>query len=179
MIPASEIPSASVGPAGEKLNEEEMRILGVEKLAEQFTKLRWHSPDTQASPTIAPPPIRFLPTTLPPAASVLDDTLMDALDQIHAQGPLKKKVKSEREIGEMSLPAIAKAMREDDGVMLKHHHWHGAQYPDSFTGSEIVSWTVREFRDVSSRAQGTEWGTRLLAQGLFEHCRGYHGFLDG
>lgn len=175
VIPTAEPPPENVGPQGELLNEEEMRILGIEKLAEQFTKLRWVPPDDKT----VHPAVRFLPTTLNPAASVLDDSLMEQLDQIHAAGPLKKKMKSEREIGDMSLQAIAKAMREDDGVPIKHNRWHHSQYPNSFTGFDFVSWVVREFGDVSSRQQGAEWGVRMLEQGLFEHVRGSHKFLDG
>ncbi|KAJ7481036.1 hypothetical protein B0H11DRAFT_1230530 [Mycena galericulata] len=175
VIPTAEPPTSNIGPSGEKLNDEETRILGIEKLAEQFSKLRWVAPDEKC----APPPVRFLWTTLNPAVSVLDEALMEQLDQIHAAGPLRKKMKSEREIGDMSLAAIAKAMREDDGVPIKHYQWHRMQYPNSFTGFDFVSWLVREFRDVSSRAQGTEWGIKLEEQGLFEHCRGHHGFLDG
>jgi hypothetical protein len=175
VIPTAEPPSSNIGPSGEKLNDEETRILGIEKLAEQFTKLRWRPPDEKCPP----PPVRFLPTTLNPAVSVLDEALLEQLDQIHAAGPLRKKMKSEREIGEMSLAAIAKAMRAEDGVPIKHNQWHRNQYPDSFTGFDFVSWLVREFRDVSSRAQGVEWGIKLEEQGLFEHCRGHHAFLDG
>jgi hypothetical protein len=176
VIPAAESPSIDVGPSGEKLNEEEARLLGIEKLAEIFTKLRWRSPEEKSTPVT---PVRFIPTTLGPAMSVLDDGVITQLDEIHATGPLRKKVKSEREIAEMPLTAIAKAMREEDGVRIKYHKWHTAQYPDSFTGFEFVSWLVREFRDVSSRAQATECGVKLLGLGLFEHCRGHHGFLDG
>ncbi|KAG7448312.1 uncharacterized protein BT62DRAFT_1059883 [Guyanagaster necrorhizus] len=175
VIPTVKLPTVSVGPAGETLNEEEIRILGIEKLAEHFTKVRWQPPDEKQ----APPPVRFLPTTHSPAASVLDNALMDQLDQIHAAGPLRKKMKSEREIGDMSLASIAKAMREEDGVPIKHNQWHRSRYPDSFTGFDFVSWLCREFRDVSSRSQGTEWGIRLQEQGLFEHVRGHHNFLDG
>ncbi|KAJ7841775.1 hypothetical protein B0H13DRAFT_2286872 [Mycena leptocephala] len=158
VIPTAEPPSSNIGPSGEKLNDEETRILGIEKLAEQFTKLRWRPPEEKCAP--------------PPA-------LLEQLDQIHAAGPLRKKMKSEREIGDMALAAIAKAMRAEDGVPIKHNQWHRSQYPNSFTGFDFVSWLVREFRDVSSRAQGTEWGIKLEEQGLFEHCRGHHAFLDG
>ncbi|KAJ6531070.1 hypothetical protein B0H19DRAFT_468673 [Mycena capillaripes] len=175
VIPTAEPPSSNIGPSGEKLNDEETRILGIEKLAEQFSKLRWRPPDEKC----APPPVRFLPTTLNPAVSVLDEALLEQLDQIHAAGPLRKKMKSEREIGDMSLAAIAKAMRAEDGVPIKHNQWHRSQYPNSFTGFDFVSWLVREFRDVSSRSQGVEWGIKLEEQGLFEHCRGHHAFLDG
>ncbi|PBK93214.1 hypothetical protein ARMGADRAFT_1165448 [Armillaria gallica] len=174
VIPTVKTPTV-VGSAGEILSDEEIRILGIEKLAEHFTKVRWQPPDEKQTP----PPVRFLPTTLSPAASILDNALMDQLDQIHAAGPLRKKMKSEREIGDMSLASIAKAMREDDGVPIKHNQWHRTRYPDSFTGFDFVSWLCREFRDVSSRSQGTEWGIKLQEQGLFAHVRGYHNFLDG
>ncbi|KIL67100.1 hypothetical protein M378DRAFT_74252 [Amanita muscaria Koide BX008] len=175
LIPTTEPPMVTIGPAGEKLNDEEVRLLGMEKFAEQLTKMRWHPPDERQLPQ----PIRFLPTTLDPVASILDDSLMEQLDAIHAAGPLKKKMKSEREIGDMSLSAIAKVMREEDGVPIKNNHWHRAHYPNSFTGFDFVSWLVREFRDVSSRVQAAEWGVKLQEQGLLEHCRGFHGFLDG
>lgn len=179
VIPTAEPPSLKSGPSGEALNDEEARLSGIEKLAESFTKLRWHSPEEKEKAGIMHAPTRFLPTTLSPAMSVLDETLMDQLDAIHAAGPLRKKMKSEREIADMSLSTIAKAMREEDGVPIKHNHWHKSQYPDSFTGFDFVSWLVREFRDVSSRAQGAEWGAKLQEQGLFEHVRDHHGFLDG
>ena len=174
VIPTVESPSANIGPSGEKFTDEETRLLGIDKLAEIFTRLRWPPEERSVAA-----PVRFLPTTLSPEASVVDEGIVAQLDEIHAMGPLRKKMKSEREIGDMSLPTIAKAMREEDGVRIKNHKWHTSQYPDSFTGFDFVSWLVREFRDVSSRGQGTEWGIKLLEQGFFDHCRGQHGFLDG
>ncbi|KAI0351532.1 hypothetical protein OH77DRAFT_1429604 [Trametes cingulata] len=175
VIPTDESPHMSVGPAGEKLNEEEIRLLGMDKLAECFSRARWQSKDDPNPP----PPVRFIPTDLGPAQCVQDESVIAQLDEIHASGPLKKKVKSEKEISEMSLSAIAKAMREDDGVPIKEHSWHGRKYANSFTGTQFVSWLVREFRDISNREQAIEWGAKLMDQGLFEHCRGTHGFLDG
>lgn len=175
VIPTAERPHVTTAPSGERLNDEEARIFGIEKLAEQFTKLRWQAPDDKNVYA----PVRFLPTTLDPVLSVLDEALMDQLDQIHAQGPLRKKMRSEREISDMPLSVIAKAMREEDGVPISVYQWHRSQYPDSFVGYDFVSWLIREFRDVSTRVQGAEWGVRLHEQGLFEHCRGTHKFLDG
>ncbi|KAF9261252.1 hypothetical protein L218DRAFT_961730 [Marasmius fiardii PR-910] len=176
VIPTTEAPSVTVGPSGERLNDEESRLVGIEKLAEQFTKLRWQPPQERSNSSQA---VRFLPTTLPPVDSLSDEHLMEQLDQIHAAGPLRKKMKSEREIGSMTLMAIAKAMREEDGLPIKTYQWHRTQFVDSFTGYDFVSWLVREFRDVGSRTQAVEWGSKLQQQGLFEHARGYHGFLDG
>ncbi|CAE6439199.1 unnamed protein product, partial [Rhizoctonia solani] len=178
VIPSEDSPPApfrgSTGE-GETLDEEEIRLLGVtERLAELFGRARWLRPDE----TDLPLP-RFVETTLDPAVCVLDDSLMVQVEELHAQGPLKKKRLSERVLEDMSLASVARAMREENGVPIKVHKWHGIQYPDSFTGRDFVSWLVREFKDVSTREQGVEHGNRLLSAGLFEHCRGAHGLLDG
>lgn len=165
------------GSVGDKLNEEEIRILGIEKLTEMFSRVRWQPSDERA---LGPAPsVRLLVTDVGPAAMVLDDHLMARLNEIHAAGPLRKKMKSERDIADMSLAAIAKAMREEDGIPIKEHRWQRHRYPDSFLGFEFVNWVVREFRDVSTRDQATEWGAKLQEQGLLEHSTGRHGFFDG
>ncbi|OCH92225.1 hypothetical protein OBBRIDRAFT_464550 [Obba rivulosa] len=176
VIPTDESPSINTGPSGEKLNDEEVRLLGMDKLAELFSKVRWQPPEDRGKPV---PPVRIIPTDLGPAACVLDESLTARLDDIHATGPLRKKMKSERDIADMSLALVVKAMREEDGVPIKDYRWHSKKYPNSFTGSDFVSWLVREFRDVSTREQATEYGVKLHEQGLFEHCRRTHGFLDG
>lgn len=181
IIPTLEPPTytGSTGGTGgaDRLNEEEIRIFGIEKLMEVFSRLRWQPPEERA--TGPAPSVRLLVTDVGPAEMVLDDHLMARLDEIYAAGPLKKKMKSERDITGMSLAAVAKAMREEDAVPIKEHRWQRQKYPDSFLGFEFVNWLVREFRDVPTRDLATEWGVKLLEQGLFEHCRGRPGFFDG
>lgn len=206
VIPADDSPSRSSGgggggggsggggggggvvPGSEKLDDEEIRLLGIDKLAELFTRARWQPPEERgmkpsglalALSSPPTPPVRFIVTDLGPATCIQDENVVAQLDEIHSQGPLRKKMKSERDIADMSLAAIAKAMREEDGVPIKELSWHGRKYPNSFTGAQMVSWLVREFRDVSTREQATEWGAKLQEQGLFDHARGAHGFLDG
>ncbi|KAL5532853.1 IML1 [Sanghuangporus sanghuang] len=178
VIPTLEAPPPTLGASGEKLNDEETRLLGSDKLAEMWSKLRWISPQEREK-GVTYPPLRFLPTYLSPTASALDEHLVSLLEEIMASGPLQKKMKSEREITDMSLASIAKLMREDCSLQIKDHRWHTKLYEDSFTGYDFASWLCREFRDVSTREQAQEWGMKLLEQGLFEHCRGKHGFLDG
>ncbi|KAG8906511.1 vacuolar membrane-associated protein iml1 [Tulasnella sp. 403] len=158
------------------LSDEEIRLLGTDKLAELFQRARWYKPHEKPDDFA---PVRFLPTTLGPSACVLDEWLMSQLDEVHAQGPLRKKRNSTKTVEDTPLTALAKAMREEDGVPMKDNTWHRVVYPDSFTGYDFVSWLVREYKDVSTREQGTTWGIRLMQQGLIEHCRGTHGFLDG
>ena len=178
VIPTLEAPPPTTGASGEKLNDEEIRLLGSDRLAEMWSKLRW-IPSQEREKGVAYPSLRFLPTYLSPTASVVDEHLVSQLEEIMASGPLQKKMKSEREIAEMSLASIAKLMREDRSLQIKDHRWHTKLYEDSFTGYDFAGWLCREFRDVSTREQAQEWGIRLLEQGLFEHCRGKHGFLDG
>ncbi|KZV88281.1 hypothetical protein EXIGLDRAFT_839316 [Exidia glandulosa HHB12029] len=158
----------------EGLNDEEIRLKGADKLADLFSRARW----TQDSklPTIS---LRFVPTTLGPAACVLDANVTDRIEEVHASGPLQKKAKSERVLTNYTLREIAKAMREEDGVPIKNYKWHNNTYPDAFTGYDLVSWLVREFKDIHTREQAAEQGARLQKQGLFQHCRGRHQFLDG
>lgn len=176
VIPTAEPPVLTHGPSGEPLNEEEVRILGIEKLADLFTKLRWLKPEEKLS---RPPPIRFLQTTLNPSISVLDDSLVEQLDQIHAEGPMRKNAKSDKDIADLAPGQVVKLMREPNGVPIKHYLWHRTMYANSFIGADLVEWLLREFRDISSREQATQWGVKLFEQGVFEHCRAYHGFLDG
>jgi hypothetical protein len=180
VIPTLEPPTytgISSGGGSDRLNEEEIRILGIEKLMEMFSRVRWQPPDERGVGPV--PSVRLLVTDVGPAVMVLDDNLMARLDEIHEAGPLRKKMKSERDIADMSLTAIAKAMREEDGVPIKEHRWQRQKHPDSFLGFEFVNWLIREFRDVSTRDQATEWGIKLQEQGLFEHSSGRHGFFDG
>lgn len=176
VIPTEEPPQVIHGTSGELLNEEEIRLAGMDKLADLFNKARWTLPGEK---TDSSPVLRFLPTYLGPAACVLDEGILSQLEEIHASGPLKKKKNSEKVFEEHSLQMLAKAMRDVDGVPIKDHKWHGSLYQDSFTGAELTSWLIREFRDISTREQAVEAGSSLHTQGLIEHCRKLHGFLDG
>jgi hypothetical protein len=180
VIPTEEKPELSVRiPRGGKpLNDEETRLVGMERLAEHFTKARWlkHGETLDSYP-----PVKFLPTTLDPVASVNDETVIAKLDEIHEAGPLKKKANATRTIESMAtdLMALANLMRQADGLKIRNNRWHNALYNDSFTGEEFVSWMLREFQDVSTRDQGAEWGARLEQRKFLKHCRNYHGFIDG
>ena len=181
MIPSADSPVTNIGPNGEKLDDEEIRLVGMEKLAELFSRVRWQASDgSLGTGPQTQHVVRFLPTDLGPATCVLDEALMNRLDEIHAFGPLRKNMRSEKEISQMSLGAIARAMREDPvSLPIKDHRWQGKIYADAFTGSDFVNWLVKEFRDVSSKEQAVEVGGKLQAQGLFDHARRTYGFLDG
>lgn len=164
IIPSEERPeSRTAGRNGVLLSDEEIRLVGMEKLADLFTKARWLRQDETLSDSY--PPVRFLPTTLDPVACVMDEGLMAHLEQVHEAGPLKKKMNSNRVLTEIAKDkeALAAAMRSTagDGVGIRDNAWHHAFYPDSFTGEALVSWMIREFQDVSTREQAAEWGAKM------------------
>ncbi|KAG8854645.1 vacuolar membrane-associated protein iml1 [Serendipita sp. 411] len=180
VIPTEEKPQQRGGPKGGKpLSDEELRLLGMERLADHFTKARW----LKAGETLESyPPVKFLPTTLDPVSSLSDDALMSKLAEIHESGPLKKKPNNSRTIEATAgdLMALASLMRHpEDGLSIRDNKWHNATYHDSFTGEEFVSWLLREFQDVSTREQGAEWGSKLEQMKFLRHGRHYHGFIDG
>jgi hypothetical protein len=178
IIPSEETPEPRMPKGGKVHTDEEIRLIGMEKLAEYFTKARWlkHG-ESQESHA----PVKFLPTTLDPIACIHDEVLMAKLDEIHESGTLKKKPNTNRtiEATAVDLMALANLMRQPGGVPIRDNQWHSVLHRESFTGEEFVSWLIREFNDVSTREQGAEWGTRLEKKGFMTHCRGYHSFLDG
>ena len=178
VIPTLDAPPEIRGASGERLNDEETRLVGSDKLAEQFSKSRWMTTSDKEKGVVYPP-VRFLPTYLNPTASVIDEHLVSQLEEIIASGPLGKNLKSERVLEGTSLQELAKMMRGDRGLTIKDHKWHTRMYEDSFTGADFATWLWREFQDVSTREQAQDWGKKLRERGLFEHCRGRHGFLDG
>lgn len=177
VIPSEERPIERRADAGfgEILSDEECRLLGITRLADLFHKARWLGPDDSLDQFAVP---QFLPTTLDPSASVLDDDLMAQLDQSNATAATGKPRLSDKELEGMSLLNVAQAMREEHGL-IQDNQWHGNVYPDSFTGQSWVTWAVRAFRDVSTREEAENMGARFLKEGLFAHVRREHAFMDG
>lgn len=163
------------GESGERLSDEECRLLGTDRLAELFGKARWLAHD-EALDQFTPP--RFLYTWLDPPSSVLDTALMESLDDLNATAAIGKPRHVNKSLEGMSLNAIAKAMQEEKGL-ISDRHWNRKLYPDSFTGHEFVSWVLKTFSDFSTREQAAEWGNSLVEKGFFQHVRDEHRFMDG
>lgn len=158
----------------EGLNEEEIRLKGADKLAELLNKARW-----VPSPSESVAPLRFVATTLGPAACVLDAAVTERIEQLHRDGPLGKRNNrgAVSNLGPAQLAAIMREAPKD--IPIRNYRWHNNTYHDAFTGSDLVSWLVREFKDVHTREQAAEIAANFHHQRLFTHCRDRHGFLDG
>src|SRR5882672_8374473 len=83
VIPTAEPPLTNIGPTGEKLNDEEIRLVGMDKLAELFSRVRWQPPEENWNGPWSSTLVRFLPTDLGPSACLFDEMLISRLEEIH------------------------------------------------------------------------------------------------
>ncbi|CAD6888971.1 unnamed protein product [Tilletia laevis] len=186
LVPSEGSPKEMLAPNGSRLYDEEVRLMGMDKLADLFMKARFRSP--QAAPAERGGrsrglDLRFIPTSLDPAASVHDENFMRALEQFVQERAKERErdavpAKAKR-LADLSLEEIVKDMWKEDGLKIHDRLWHRYWYSDAFTGAEFVTWLCRKFDDVRSREDAVEWGTKLQELGLFEHAGSARGFIDG
>ncbi|KAH7107515.1 hypothetical protein BKA62DRAFT_136205 [Auriculariales sp. MPI-PUGE-AT-0066] len=161
----------------EGLNDEEIRLKGADRLAELFSRARWTS--TSTSPLEVLAPLRFVPTTLGPAACILDASVTERIERLHRDGPLGKR-NLRGHILSLTTGQLASLMREcAKDIPIRTYKWHSNTYHDAFTGSDMVSWMLRDFKDVHTREQAAEIAATFHKHGLFTHARDRHPFLDG
>lgn len=66
-----------------------------------------------------------------------------------------------------------------DKLTLVNRKWHWKKHLNCFIGSEMVSWLVKNFLDISTRDEAVAYGQNLMKEGLFHHVLNTHSFLDG
>ncbi|KAK0563054.1 vacuolar membrane-associated protein iml1 [Tilletia horrida] len=187
VVPSEDPPKEGKSANGLPLSDEEVRLMGMDKLADLFMKARFRfqaqHPGERGRANKGWD-LRFLPTSLDPAASVHDENFMRALEQFVQERAKERErdtgvpAKGKR-IVDLDLAEIVKEMWKEDGLKIHDRLWHRIWYSDAFTGAEFVTWLCRKFDDVKSREEGVEWGTKLQQLGLFEHAGKARAFIDG
>ncbi|KAN0063251.1 vacuolar membrane-associated protein iml1 [Thecaphora frezii] len=182
LVPSEGSPPPMKAPTGEDLDDEEIRLLGTDKLAELFHRARHARSRDERDAAMAP---RFLPTSLDPAMSLQDEEFMrhlqaadEAAHRSAQQYASSSKKRQKNTLAGRSLELVAKDMRSN-GLVINDRLWHRMTYADIFTGADFVTWMCQEYSDVQTREEAVEWGMRLMEEGLFEHFNRAHGFLDG
>lgn len=180
LVPCEGSPPAMTAPSGEKLSDEEVRLLGTDRLAELFARAEYHPPHAARPERNAV--LRFLPTTLDPSSSMLDTQFIDGLravtDELSRRRPTEPRRR--RDAHSRSLATLAAELRQS-AMELKIHDrlWDRVLYPDTFTGTDLVNYLCRAYSDVRARDDAVLLGRQLLDEGYIEHVRHVHGFLDG
>ncbi|KAJ1029719.1 hypothetical protein NDA13_002962 [Ustilago tritici] len=178
LVPSEGSPPPMKAPTGEDLDDEEIRLIGTDKLAELFHRARFVRSKEERDQTHVQ---RFLPTSLDPAMSLQDEDFMKQLAEENARQRAQSassKKRQHKSLAGRALEAVVKDMRSG-GLMINDRIWHRMLYSDTFTGADMVTWMCTEYTDAQSREEAVDWGIRLMEDGLFEHVHKAHGFLDG
>ncbi|WFD21319.1 vacuolar membrane-associated protein iml1 [Malassezia caprae] len=181
LVPSEGSPPPMMAGSGDYLSDEEVRLMGMDRLAELFMRAEYYP---RGRPRHARDiPLRFLPTTLDPSSSLSDASFVEALaerndelDRRHAHDPRPR----QRESAALSLSAIAEEMRASKRELKIHDRvWHRVLHRRTFTGADLVTWLCRTYSDIHTRDDAVQLGNKLLRAGHMEHTLALHGFLDG
>ncbi|CCK69111.1 GTPase-activating protein IML1 KNAG_0B06870 [Huiozyma naganishii CBS 8797] len=81
---------------------------------------------------------------------------------------------------DMELYKLAHEMQHGiSKLRLVNRTWHWKRHKNCFVGSEMVNWLIRNFSDIHTRDEATEYGQEIMSKGLFVHVLNKHSFLDG
>ncbi|KAJ3396155.1 vacuolar membrane-associated protein iml1 [Lobulomyces angularis] len=185
-----------LNPTNANLDEEELRICGFTKFAEQFEKAKFNTKeDEKVNKTVqSPTSLKVELTTFNPSNYVLEELNKRSKKEI--PGPLKldtaresSKSKSVSNIllkeellskQTYTFELLAQRMQKNSaGIDISNRRWHFKNYENSFIGREFVDWLILNFSDIDTRSDAIAFGNELLNKGFFFHMNKRLGFLDG
>lgn len=193
VVPSEGSPPAMKGSNGEELSDEEVRLLGMDKLADLFGRARWRPKHynmsksrQRRSDADSAAPLRFIPTSLDPAMSLRDEEFMRRVeaafhdDSVEADLRRQKRESINRTIKDLDYTSLVRDMYSaTNGLKINDRLWNRIMYKESFSGADFVTWLCREYDDVKTREEATEWGNCFIREKVLQHVHDYHGFLDG
>lgn len=185
IVPTEGRPTPMIAPTGEQLDDEEIRLIGMDRLADMFARARWRGRQSKQPNNAL---LRFIPTSLDPSMSVFDADFVRHMEAVmvedeQAAEAAQKQRAAHRAKGQLkgaSLDSVVIALAHDKyGVKIADRLWNRRVYKSAFTGTDLTTWLLEEYTDVRSREEAVAWGEDLMRRGLFEHVNRAHGFLDG
>lgn len=169
---------SSIQSGVERLTDEEIRLEGLQKLITLIEKGRYIDTDDN-TPKVKEeslPDIHFY-------TGNLYDFLNDQAESFDISGtrPTNSLMMTDglRFNTNIKLGLLAQQLQGENGLKLVDRTWHFKIHPHCFLGSELVSWLIKNFEDISTREEAVEYGQSLKTRGLFDHVERRHGFLDG
>ncbi|KAJ1028691.1 hypothetical protein NDA16_001857 [Ustilago loliicola] len=138
LVPSEGSPLPMKAPTGEDLDDEEIRLIGTDKLAELFHRARFVRSKEERDQSHVQ---RFLPTSLDPAMSLQDEDFMKQLAEENAKQRAQSasaKKRLHKSLAGRALEAVAKDMRSG-GLVINDRIWHRMLYSDTFTGADMVT----------------------------------------
>ncbi|GAV52376.1 hypothetical protein ZYGR_0AG03670 [Zygosaccharomyces rouxii] len=183
VLPA-EIPSNTyssvINGRNETLTPEEIRLEGLNRLISSIAKSRLLTTKEKQmkknKKEEIQPEILFYTGSLfdfiREQKSSLDRSVLSYKDSIFAD---RKQLKKDVDIRTLA----HEIQHGNNPLTLVNRKWHWKRHQNSFIGSEMVNWLLRNLSDIDTREEAVEYGQSLMDRGLFKHVLNKHGFLDG
>ncbi|KAI6785323.1 uncharacterized protein J7T54_006965 [Emericellopsis cladophorae] len=157
-------------------NPEEVRIEGINRLAQLWQKHRYIPPSERRFLSIGSgnkrrtesSPLSIVYKTDDP--SVVVNAELETLrftEGLEAGSRRKQLISSKEKFqkSKLNLAALAEAMQqpvENGGVPLKNRRWHLRLHHSSFIGSDMTTWLLDNFEDLDSREDAEALGNALM-----------------
>ncbi|KAK6533371.1 vacuolar membrane-associated protein iml1 [Orbilia ellipsospora] len=170
----------------EDLNDEEIRLEGIQKLTQLFQRHRYLPPEERRYQRTKKGkddnPLEIIFKTANPSVVVAKEveslpTIGEADTTARRQHLITGSEMFER--NGMRLHTIAQELQGPRGIRLQDRRWHLRLHYNCFIGSEFVTWMLLNFKDLDTREEAIEYGNDLMKEGLFQHVERRHAFRDG
>ncbi|KAJ6262006.1 hypothetical protein Dda_2807 [Drechslerella dactyloides] len=170
----------------EDLNDEEIRLEGIQKLTQLFQRHRYVPPEERRYQRTKKykddNPLEIIFKTANPSVVVAKEveslpTIGEADTNARRQHLITGSELFER--GTMRLQMLAQELQGPRGIRLQDRRWHLRLHYNCFIGSEFVTWMLLNFKDLDTREEAIEYGNDLMKEGLFQHVEKRHAFRDG
>ncbi|KAK6348876.1 vacuolar membrane-associated protein iml1 [Orbilia blumenaviensis] len=167
----------------EDLNDEEIRLEGIQKLTQLFQRHRYLSPEERRyEKKKVDNPLEIVFKTANPSVVVARE--VESLPLIGESDTTARRQhlitgSDMFERSSMRLPILAQELQGPRGIRLQDRRWHLRLHYNCFIGSEFVTWVLQNFKDVDTREEAIGYGNDLMQEGLFQHVERRHAFRDG
>ncbi|EWC48619.1 hypothetical protein DRE_01841 [Drechslerella stenobrocha 248] len=188
-LPAGTVPQRRqtiTGIPQEDLNDEEIRLEGIQRLTQLFQRHRYLPPEEQryqrARNIKDDNPLEIIFKTANPSVVVAKE-----VESLPTIGEADMNARRQHlitgfemfEARTMRLHTLAQELQGPRGIHLQDRRWHLRLHYNCFIGSEFVTWVLLNFKDMDTREDVVEYGNEMMKRGLFQHVERRHAFRDG
>ncbi|EGX94765.1 Dishevelled, Egl-10, and Pleckstrin domain protein [Cordyceps militaris CM01] len=155
-------------------NPEEVRIEGIQRLAQLWKKHRYVSASERKfqgqarSRILDRSPLNIIYKTDDPSLVVAVELgnlpTLESVEYSSSKGNLLVRKELFRRAN-LNLTALADALQqpiENGGVPLRNRRWHLRTHNSAFIGSDMTTWLLKNFEDIESREEAEDLGNALM-----------------
>lgn len=172
----------------EQLNSEEIRLEGLRKLIAVLYRLRVRADGEKKNLRKEEilPEIFFYTGSLQNFIMSQNDSLNELVIDNKDEDDIGLITSKSPDLGDLGLTTksdlrkIAYELQYGDHKLnLATRSWRWINYKDSFVGSNLVNWLLKNFVDIETREEAVSFGNFLMENEVISHVLKNHGFLDG